>query len=292
MRFLKKGDAVGLISCSDGWNSSDKPSLDYIVRVLSSLGLNVRIAETIFQLKNTPFSGSPIQRATELMKLFRDPEIRMIFDVSGGDSANQILPYLDYAAIQQSQAVFCGISDLTVVTNSLYSQCGHRSIHYRIKNLTGDCAAEQLNWFKAAFMKDGSIPAIDYHWLRGSQMSGVLIGGNLRCALKLAATRYFPDPTDKIILLESLGGGAARTATLLAQLDQADVFSKCSGILLGTFTTMEQSGAQPSVRKQILGITAPYQLPVAETSQIGHGEDAYGIEIGAMLHFSASANLQ
>ncbi|MFT8390975.1 MAG: LD-carboxypeptidase [Sporolactobacillus sp.] len=283
MPFLRKGDTVALIACSDGWNPADRPALSILIEQLRDLGLSVRLAQTIFRTENRPFSGSPKARAEQLMAFFRDPAVRMIFDLSGGDSANQILPFLDYPAIARSQAIFCGISDLSVINNALYAQTGKHSIHYRIKNLTGSFADAQINWFRHVLMGADSIAPPAYHWLRGQAMTGELIGGNLRCFLKLAATDYFPDPAGKIVLLEALGGGAASCASLLAQLDQIGVFRQCSGIVLGTFTAMRRSGEQPSIQQLTLAATARYQLPIAETEQIGHGDDAFGMEIGATL---------
>ncbi len=34
-------------------------------------------------------------------------------------------------------------------------------------------------------------------------MDGIVVGGNIRCLLKLAGTPYWPDMREKILLLES-----------------------------------------------------------------------------------------
>lgn len=34
-------------------------------------------------------------------------------------------------------------------------------------------------------------------------MQGIVVGGNIRCLLKLAGTEYWPDMNGKILLLES-----------------------------------------------------------------------------------------
>ena len=61
------------------------------------------------------------------------------------------------------------------------------------------------------------------------------------------------------------------------------VFDKISGILLGTFTAMESLKHSPTVVdlvRQYAGIN----IPIAKTSDIGHGTDSKGIVIGALLH--------
>ena len=40
-------------------------------------------------------------------------------------------------------------------------------------------------------------------FLQGSKMQGIVVGGNIRCLLKLAGTEYWPDMNGKILLLES-----------------------------------------------------------------------------------------
>lgn len=280
MPLLKSGDTIGLISCSDGLRPEERPLVENVIRVLTSMGLKVNMAETIYRLADTPFSGSPAHRSGELMRLFKDPSIKTIFDLSGGDSANQILPYLDYDSVCTSDAVFVGISDLSVINNAIFTRCGKISYHYRIKNLTEAFATEQKIFFLNYFMTDSIAPSFKYRWLRGHHMSGTVIGGNIRCFLKLASTRFFPDAAGKVIFLESLGGGPARMASLLAQLDQLSVFSKCSGILLGTFSTMQQKGLTPSIDQLVLEVTEKYGLPVAKTEQLGHGENAGCLPIG------------
>lgn len=286
MQILKKGDAVGLISCSDGLRKEDRRMFERIERTLNGFGLSVKKAKTIFQQDGTPFSGPAGLRAAELMRLYSDHEVKAIFDVSGGDSANQILPLLDFARIGRAGTPFIGISDLSVINNAIYAKTGLTAFHYRIKNLAGLYAHTQSAYFQKAFMSDAPMPPLDYRWLRGDRMRGTVIGGNTRCFLKLAGTCYMPDPTEKIIFLESLGGGPARTASLLAQLNQLDVFHTCAGVLLGTFTQMQAEQRTPDVESLVLEITKAYHVPIAKTEQLGHGEDARCLPIGSAVTFS------
>jgi muramoyltetrapeptide carboxypeptidase LdcA involved in peptidoglycan recycling len=283
MPLLKSGDTVGLISCSDGLQVKDHTSLIEIERRLTRLGLKTVTAKTIFRDVHSPFSGSPQERASELTRLFHDPDIRAVFDVSGGDSANQILPFLNFDDIRSAGVPFVGISDLSVLNNAIFTRTGIPAYHYRIKNLAGAFAEEQTELFTRAFMKDDPVPTFKIQWLRGKQMNGIVIGGNIRCFLKLAGTSCFPDPSGKIVFLEALGGGPARMASLLAQLDQLSVFAKCSGVLLGTFSAMQAKKMEPSIEQLVLEITERYQLPVAKTEQLGHGEDAHCLPIGLSL---------
>ncbi|RYM02911.1 hypothetical protein EWH99_09950 [Sporolactobacillus sp. THM7-7] len=144
-------------------------------------------------------------------------------------------------------------------------------------------AEQQKKIFKKSFMQKKTFPEFTYRWLRGTRMEGVTIGGNIRCFLKLAGTHYFPDPKEKILFLEALGGGPARMASLLAQLDQLSAFHVLRGVLLGTFSAMQCENQTPAIEELVLGITEKYGLPVAKTEQLGHGEDARCIPIGRWI---------
>ena len=107
-------------------------------------------------------------------------------------------------------------------------------------------------------------------------MEGIVVGGNIRCLLKLAGTPYWPDMREKILLLESFGGKLPQMVTYLSQLSQMGVFKKVNGILLGTFTKMEADNCQPDMAKLLLEFTEK-KTPIAKTPLIGHGTDSKAI---------------
>jgi len=113
---LYKGDTVGLISCCDGISNQNKEHIEKIEEILNDMGLKLRYAETIYKTKG-PFAGTGKERANELMKLFKDQNIKAIFDVSGGASANQILGYLDYEVIKKNNKAYFGMSGVVIGGN-------------------------------------------------------------------------------------------------------------------------------------------------------------------------------
>ena len=113
-------------------------------------------------------------------------------------------------------------------------------------------------------------------------MHGVVIGGNIRCFLKLAGTQYMPDLTDKNLLLESRSGKVAQMETFLCQLEQIGAFDKVAGILLGTFTQMEKEMCKPDIVTLVKRHVRD-DMPIAVTKEIGHGTDSEAIRIGAEM---------
>ena len=115
-------------------------------------------------------------------------------------------------------------------------------------------------------------------------MSGILVGGNIRCFLKLAGTEYFPDLPGNILLLEAYGGDEPQFLTYFSQLEQLGAFQKVSGILLGTFTQLEREKGAEQVWR-LLKDFVPEPLPVAKTAFIGHGTDSRAAVIGEKYCF-------
>ena len=269
-------EKVGIIGCSNGRKESYRSKLKELEKVLLDMGLEPIYSDYLFE-KEDVFSGSSIERANAFMKFYRNDEITHIFDISGGDLANGILPYLDYDLIQKSQKIFWGYSDLTTIINAIYAKTKKCSVLYQIRYLTNE---KQIEIFKNSVIDHpDDLFQIETKFIQGKEMKGIVVGGNIRCLLKLAGTEYMPDFNDKILLLESLSGKVAKMETYLCQLQQLNVFNQINGILLGTFTEMEEENCQPDIVELVQRIVGN-ELPIATTRQIGHGSDAKAIVIG------------
>lgn len=287
---MQTGSKIGIVCCSNGFDPKQKTVIDTLVMILEKSGFVPQLSPYLYADEHG-FSGTAKQRAEALMSFYEDDSIEEIFDISGGDMANQILPYLDYTAISYTQKRFWGYSDLTTLINAIYARTGKTSVLYQIRNLTYDHSAAQLQDFlSTALAGTNALYSFPYEFIRGTHMQGIAVGGNIRCLLKLAGTPYWPDMRDKILVLEAYGGKIPQMVTYLSQLSQLGVFQKINGILLGSFTKMEEAGCQPDMKQLILEFV-PKDLPIACTSYIGHGTDAKAIRIGHRLKlFSQKEN--
>lgn len=282
---MKKGSKVAIVACSNGQPQKNREKLDKLYSTLSELSLTPVFGDCIYE-KESVFSGTGEERANVLMDFYRDREIQAIFDISGGDIANEVLPYLDYEQIAESDAVFWGYSDLTTVINAIYAKTGKKSVLYQVRNLISKDAPEQIANFSASlFQGTSDLFFFQYEMIQKESMQGILVGGNIRCFLKLAGTEYWPNMNKKILLLESLGGLVPQMTAYLNQLKQIGVFEQINGILLGTFTKMEEEEAIPTMI-ELVKRYAGTELPIAKTPEIGHGTNAKGIMIGQEMKFS------
>ena len=276
---------VGIVACSNGQRKEWKEQNEQLVDVLNIMGIETVLSPHIMS-KTDEFSGTDEERAADLMKFWTDDSIDAIYDISGGDLANGILKYLDYDLIAKSDKMFWGYSDLTTVINAIFAMTGKSSVLYQIKNMVYSKSDLQQKRFSSYLSgKESELLDFNYDFIQGNQMEGIIVGGNIRCLLKLAGTKYWPDVNDKILLLESLGGESGQIATLFSQLEHMGVFDQVDGVLLGTFTEYEKADLELSVF-DLLKMHINSTLPVARTREIGHGNDSKAIIIGKniLLH--------
>ena len=268
---------AALVACSDPMLLYQQDDIGRLKMLLEKEGLEVVVSPYLFER----FGNLSVKnKADDLMGYFHDPEMHFIFDVSGGDIANSVLQEMDYDVVRESKAIFCGYSDLTTILNALYTQTGRETINFQIRNLLYEHAEAAQAYFREHILPDNVIEEdLDCHFLRGDAMSGRVLGGNIRCFLKLAGTPFWPDLNGAILLLEACSGGVMKMTTYLHQLKQMGVFEQISGILLGTFTEMEDKQLKPTI-EELVPTIVPRTLSIATTRYVGHGTDARAIVIG------------
>ena len=327
---MKAGSKVGIVCCSNGQPIKNKIVVERLVETLKSMELTPVLSPYIYE-ENNSFVGLGKERAEVLMSFYKDKEIQAIFDISGGDLANEVLTFLDFSVIQNNQKLFFGYSDLTTIINAIYAKTEVPSVLYQLRNLVYEHGEKQVQEFVATFLENNEDkcaeynPTIEqtekikkqqdsfwgekdkkcttimqnfthkpllnfqYEFIQGDVLQGVVVGGNIRCLLKLAGTPFWPDMKDKVLLLEARGGMIPQMVTFLNQLKQVGVFEQVKGILLGTFTKLEEGKEMPSIT-ELVKEYAGSRMPIVKTDEIGHGTDSKGIIIGQNMTLKAHDN--
>ena len=279
--ILNNNDKIALVVCSNGKNIEDKDRLEKLESILVEIGLVPIFTKYIY--KDKVGCGVKAQiRAEELMSFYKNKEIKAIFDISGGDIANEVLDYLDYDAIKRNYKPFFGYSDLTTVLNALVSKTNEINYLYQILNiLESDKIREN---FEDTFLKNNqTLFDVNWKFFQGNSIEGRVVGGNIRCFLKLAGTKYFPEVENKVLFIEGLGTSIEGLVTHLAQLKQIGVFDKISGLLIGTFTKIEKEISEEELFELVKDYI-PEHLPVVKTSEVGHAKDSKVLKIGEMMN--------
>ena len=279
--ILNNNDKIALVVCSNGKNIEDKDRLGKLESILVEMGLVPIFTKYIYRDKFGRGAKAQV-RAEELMFFYKNKEIKAIFDISGGDIANEVLDYLDYDVIKRNYKPFFGYSDLTTVLNALGSQTNEMNFLYQILNIIESTVIRDS--FENTFMKnEQTLLDVKWKFLQGSSIEGEMIGGNIRCFLKLAGTKYFPEVENKVLFIEGLGTSIEGLVTHLAQLKQIGVFDKISGLLIGTFTKIEKEISEEELF-ELIQEYIPSSLAVAKTHEVGHAKDSKILKIGEMMN--------
>ena len=279
--MLNKNDKIALVVCSNGKNIEDKERLEKLESILVEMGLVPVFTKYIYKDKFGRGAKAQV-RGEELMSFYKNKEIKVIFDISGGDIANEILEYLDYDVIKRNYKPFFGYSDLTTVLNALRSQTSEVNYLYQILNII---ESEEIKTSVENTLMKNEQTLFDVKWkfLQGSRIEGEVIGGNIRCFLKLAGTKYFPEAENKVLFIEGLGTSIEGLVTHLAQLKQIGVFDKISGLLIGTFTKIEKEISEEELY-ELIREYIPSSLAVAKTQEVGHARNSKALKIGEKIY--------
>ena len=279
--ILNINDKIALVVCSNGKNIEDKVRLEKLEGILVEMGLVPVFTKYIYRDKYGR-GASPQLRADELVSFYRNNEIKAIFDISGGDIANEVLEYLDYGVVKENYKPFFGYSDLTTVLNSLVRKTDKINYLYQILNIIEN--EEIRTSFENTFLKkQNSLFDVNWRFFQGTKIEGEIVGGNIRCFLKLAGTEYFPKVENKVLFIEGLGTSIEGLLTHLAQLKQLGVFDGISGLLIGTFTKIEKEFSVEEIF-EIIQEYIPPSLPVAKTQEVGHAKDSKALKLGGKIY--------
>ena len=252
-----------IVACSNPIRIKD----DYFIESLCSM-LEGRIV-----VSEHLGSDDARAKAAELNHYF-EINVANIFDLSGGDLANGVLEYLDFQAIARSATIFHGYSDLTTVLNAIYSQTRKKSWYYQLRfcSYYPEILERVLN-NEADF---------GYEFVQGNQMAGIAIGGNIRCFLKLAGTKYIPDFAGHVLFLEAYSSEKYQVMTMIWQLTQMGAFDQIEGLVLGTFTVLEQNNEY----EWLIATFKEYcSKPIVVTRDIGHHQSSKGFMVGKFYQF-------
>lgn len=280
---LSKGDKIGIIACSDPLEEDSREEVEALLHILKELELEPIISPYLYT-SQVPINHRGKLCGEILMSFYKNTEINAIFDISGGNTANEILDYLNYDVIKQNPKALYGYSDLTSVLNAIYCKTKIPGVLFQLKNIHRDkTGIRKERFYHSLFLEQSELYDFSYEFIQGKTMEGIVIGGNIRCFLKLAGTPYIPDVTDKLILLESRSGDVPFMISFLNQLKQMGVFRKIKGIILGTFTEMDKKKLKPDITELVTQIVDNTEMPIVRTKDIGHSRYSAAIKIGEYI---------
>ena len=300
-KTLQKGDSVAIVSPSA--NIVDDPNARALCKVgekiLTDLGLHVTYS-THWDGKHGYKSGTVAERVVDIEEVFSDPGVKAIACTQGGDNSNELLEHLNWETIKKSNALFFGLSDITVLQNALYAKTGKVSYHgldlvWGLGMNASDFTKQNLE----KFLFEGNI-AYDPHpeypkrtVIREGEASGVCLGGCLPSFALLMGTEYDPLRTlnkDFVLIIESIGESFSRIESYIAQISQQESFKQhCRGVIVGYFFLYKEDIEENnrSVSDMVFAYTKELNIPVVEIMELGHAVENVFFPIGGRISLKA-----
>lgn len=280
---------AGIISPSI--SLSGKKDFSAGLKYLEEQGYNLILGK---QLENSFFSeNTEKQRATDIMDMFCNPDVDIIFCTSGGAGSQRLLPYLDFSTIKNNPKPIVGHSDNTALQLGIYSQTGNVyisgfSLDYDFRTSSvSDMVATSFE----AITKSAPISFQSGKTLNKGQSQGILIGDCLSMVCDLCGTKYFPDLEGKILVLEDECEKPYKIDRLLTTIKQHPQFDKISGIIFGQFTDCDSANSTYGKINDVLHIFAKQApFPIIYDFPFGHIKDKYVLPMGK--HFYMDADKQ
>ena len=92
-------------------------------RRFAEMGLSLSFGAHVEEIDE--FDSATIEhRVSDLHTAFADPTVDGILTVIGGHNSNQLLPHIDWDLIAANPKVFCGYSDITVLSCAIHAHTG------------------------------------------------------------------------------------------------------------------------------------------------------------------------
>lgn len=308
---LKQGDVVAVVAPS---GAVHEDALDRGIEILKSLGYKVRVGKSVLK-RYGYLAGNDVDRASDFMSAWTDPEVKAVVAARGGYGATRILPYLDFRVLRDHEKILIGFSDITALHLAFWKEMRLITFHGPMVESgmdSGLSLSYNLEGFKQIL--DGSWAGGELRMpdqvsdqasdqaseeaaertrlfaLEAGRASGDLVGGNLSLVAALCGTRWELDTRSKILFLEEVGERPYRVDRMLCQLKQAGKLAGVAGVLLGDFTDCDPSGPSPSftvwdVLEQYFRGTGK---PCLRGVPAGHGKYRAMLPMGASVEIDAT----
>lgn len=278
-RSLQPGDAIALVTPA---RFTDSIAVEHASQAIRAAGFEPFHAPDLLA-RDGQFGGSDAQRAEQLNRAFRSPDVRAVWAMRGGYGCARILPLLDAVAYCKDPTWICGFSDVTAL-HAWSARIGVAALHGPVAGtFASTLNAEQL-WTALAQPEAHQ---------RGRHLNLTaerpVLGGNLSVLYSLLGTPYFPDVTGAWLLLEDLDEYLYHLDRMLNSLRLAGVFDRMHGLVLGSFTDVHDNTiASGQTTDNPFGRTLPDMVadhvpagkPVVWDVPVGHGEENVPVVLG------------
>ena len=274
---------VALVSVSTQY---DEQKLDKIKGKLEKAGYKVTDQYLHQVVSDFGYVNNDYSRAKNLIDALLDDDIEVVWFVRGGGGGFNLMPYL-YKEMERLKSakpkVLVGFSDVTAIHSFVNEYLKWDSLHSVVASYNKDMKdpddkAISINDLEplpniAGILESGISykDVIPLNGIANKGVTGELIGGNLTLVAASFATKFEPDFTDKVLLLEDVGTSFRQLDRSLQQIlfmNKMDI----NAIVFGQFYPLDATDQQRLIYKSVINQFADkLGKPVYYYPFIGHG---------------------
>ncbi len=263
---------------------------------LHGIGVNIKYSKHFFGKLNH-LSGSTADRVSDLHDAFKDTDSSVILASQGGNNSNDLLDSLDFSLIKNHYKPFFGLSDVTVLLNTIYKKTGHITYHgidtiwgigkngqkHTLNQLT-DFLAGNYTPFGDSFDKT------KWQIINPGRGAGILLGGCVSSFILLLGTKYDPleSSEEYVLFFEDIFESPERISAYFKQISLHKNAGKCRGIILGNFFECKSNDYLGSIEELALDCFRDLNIPIIKIPEIGHAVENMIMPIG--LHILVSSD--
>ncbi|WSY19089.1 LD-carboxypeptidase (plasmid) [Embleya sp. NBC_00896] len=294
-RRLRRGDRVAVVSpCSP----ADPERLRAGCAVLGGLGLDVVVGEhALDEIAPGHLAGTDRDRARDLERAWRDPDIAAVVCARGGYGATRLLDHLRWDLMAEAEPkILLGSSDVTALHQAFATRLGVATLFGPMPATAGFVTAAGVpddgtlaHLRTALFAPEDALVFASprAHCLVAGRARGVTTGGTLTLlAAAVGCPESAPTATGAIVLLEDTGEQPYRIDRMLTQLLRAGRFAGAAGVVAGTWTDCGPADRVAAVLRERL---AHLGVPVLAGLDFGHGRPQLTVPLGVEAELDAGA---
>ncbi|MES2432149.1 MAG: LD-carboxypeptidase [Bacteroidota bacterium] len=285
--YLKQGDVIGITSPSGYITLEDiQPAIDK----LKEWGYNVLVGRTIGK-RDFTFGGTDEDRLDDLQSMLYDNDIKAILCARGGYGLVRIIDKIDFTKFKKRPKWIIGFSDVTTLHCHINKNFGIATIHSKM------CNSFPSNWSKADESQKLSIHTIrmcltneKIHYAilpnaknKFGNVSGILVGGNLRNIETLSGTKSDLITKNKILFLEDTGEYLYNIDRMLWNLKRTGKLAHLKALLIGGFKTKPDDVGEEfgkTIEEIVLEKVEEYNYPVCFNFPVGHQKENFALKCG------------
>lgn len=309
--LLQRGDTIGFFSPSSAATAWAPNRFARARAFLEGQGFRLKAGSLTGQQDHWR-SGSIAARAEELNALIRDPQVRCIMSVIGGNNSNSLLPYLDFEALRRDPKIIVGYSDVMALLLGIYAQTGLVTFYGpalvasfgELSPLVDETLAsflqialadevgvpctmptpaqwsdERLDWenqTRAKLCQPNRLISVGT-----GRVEGRLIGGNLNTMAGIWGSPYMPTiERGDILLLEDSLKSAETLERSFAHLKLCGVFDRIGGLILGKHELFNDQGSGKRPLDILLEVVGEPTFPILAEFDCAHTHPMLTLPLG------------